>query len=250
MTIDLLFLGTSDAFHAGGRAASAILARAGGEALLVDCGPTTLARMKQEGLDATALTAMLITHFHGDHTFGLPFIFLDAAFKKFGPAPPLSGPVGTREHAIALAELAYPSLLAKEFGLPSEFTELAPGAPEAAIPGTSARVRCHRMDHQPESLGYRLAWHGKVLAFTGDTRWTDEIVRMAEGADLLVCECTTRGPSPAAHASWEEILANLDRISAKRIVLNHRGEDMLDARALGALPPRVELATDGLRTTV
>ena len=70
------FLGTGDAFSAGGRHMAAYLIESPEGSLLLDCGPTILASLNRHGLSAEPIDAVLLSHFHGDHFGGLPFLFL------------------------------------------------------------------------------------------------------------------------------------------------------------------------------
>ena len=80
--VEILFIGTGDAFGSGGRRNSAILVRADGRTLLLDCGPTTLAGLKQLGVDPSEIDAIAISHFHGDHAAGVPFLMLDGLYEN------------------------------------------------------------------------------------------------------------------------------------------------------------------------
>ena len=82
---EVQFVGTGDAFGSGGRRQSAILVRVHGHTLLLDCGATTVVGLKELGIDPREIDAVAITHFHGDHVAGLPFLLLDYVFAGLGP---------------------------------------------------------------------------------------------------------------------------------------------------------------------
>lgn len=252
LDIQLLFLGTADAFFAGGRASAAVYCRSGDESFLLDCGPTTPMRLKQEGIDPLSLDCVVLTHFHGDHCFGLPFLLLEGWEHKRDGELSVVGPQGTDDKLVRIMRAAYPDVLNQGGGLPRIVDEVAPEGRPREIPGTSARLAAIAMDHRPESLGYRIEWRGKVLAFTGDTRWNDRIPALAAGADLLVCECTWRHPRGGMHLSLDEILEHHAEFcggtGARRVLLTHRGDDVDPLPQ--DLPPGLEAATDGMRVTV
>ena len=79
---EVVFVGTGDAFGSGGRRNSAILVRDGCGSLLLDCGPTTLGGLKSLGIDPREIDAIAISHFHGDHAAGVPFLLIDYQFEN------------------------------------------------------------------------------------------------------------------------------------------------------------------------
>jgi ribonuclease BN (tRNA processing enzyme) len=111
------FLGTGDAFNAGGRAHSCYVVEDTAGTCAVDFGPTALMSLKRFGQNPAAISSVLLTHLHGDHFAGLPFLLLDGIFQA--PRGPLviAGPVGVEERVRALASACYRDLLSGEVPL-------------------------------------------------------------------------------------------------------------------------------------
>ena len=95
------------------------------------------------------------------------------------------------------------------------------------------------------SYALRFATDAGTLAFSGDTEWTDALLAAARGVDLAILECYWFEGAPRYHLSWQQILANLNRLAARRVLLTHMAAPML-ARRHEVSDPRVILAEDGL----
>ena len=101
-------MGTGDAFGSGGRWQTCIRVTSGDQALLVDCGATSLAALRAQGIDPQAVDVVAVTHLHGDHFGGLPFLILDGQFS--GRLAPLliAGPPGTSQRLATAMECLFP----------------------------------------------------------------------------------------------------------------------------------------------
>lgn len=182
------FLGVGAALPAPGQTNCSYLIEAGGAVILFDCGPCVLQQFAAIGRSPGEVTHVFISHAHGDHALGWPmFLLWWGLTSREQPtlAPPRLVASGvTLGHLRALWEHSYndaPALL-----LP--FTELPAERP--AEWGLSDRItlRAWPMPHSTVSpvLGARFECEGKVAAFTADTTRSDNIVPLAQGADLLV----------------------------------------------------------------
>jgi ribonuclease BN (tRNA processing enzyme) len=73
----IVFVGSGDAFGSGGRRQTCIALSGGDQFMLVDCGTTSVLGLKSLGFDPNSVSAVVISHLHGDHFGGLPFLILD-----------------------------------------------------------------------------------------------------------------------------------------------------------------------------
>lgn len=246
--ITVTFAGSGDAFGSGGRLQACIHLRPAGhpEAVLLDCGATSLAALKRQGLDPGDIAVVVISHLHGDHFGGLPFLLLDAQLMSKRARPLfIWGPEGTETRLAALREALFPgsSMAALKFAV--EFTTHRPGVRHAA---GGLAVTPYPAAHSAGAPCFtvRIECDGKVIAYSGDTAWTDSLIDAAHGADLFVCECSSFERDLPGHLSWRTLAARLPSIGAKRVVLTHMNPDMLAQTAqLG-----IETATDGLTLSV
>lgn len=247
----LIVTGSGDAFNGAGRGHSCYWIERGAAApIMVDFGATALMALERLHLDPRRLSAVLVTHPHGDHIGGLAFLAIDACFHRPRTEPlRIFGPPGLSGRFETLLRACYPSLLERDEPLPFEFAEIDPGA-EVVL--DDIRVRPFAGEHGSGvggALGYRLQVGpgGPVLVFSGDTEMTDALLAAANGADVLVAECSAlEGPAPG-HCSWSEWRRALPGLDVGRVLLTHLPEAVRRA-VPGELPlpgPPVELAEDG-----
>jgi ribonuclease BN (tRNA processing enzyme) len=225
--VTVTFAGSGDAFGSGGRYQACIHVRGPGSGpVLVDCGATSLSALKGLGLDPGEITAVFVSHLHGDHFGGLPFLILDGQFsRRTGPLA-IAGPRGTARRLGEAMECLFPGSASapRRFGV--EVTELSPGSARTVCGVT---VRCWEGDHPSgaPALLLRLDVAGRTIAYTGDTAWTGAVADAAAGADLLIAEAYYRDKNVPYHLRLADLDAHRDRLTARRIILTHMSADML-----------------------
>lgn len=240
--VRVLFLGTGDAFAAGGRFLSACLIQSHGTSLLLDCGPTVLTALKQQGIRAGALDAIFFSHLHGDHIAGAPFLLMEYIYRDQRHSPLMMiGPPGTRERIMALFASMYPEAARKSLPFELNFLEIQPPAP-AECRGMALQL--FPVPHQEGaiSLGCILEIGGRRILYSGDTGWTEDLVKYAEGTDLFICECSFFESRFPFHLDYPRLLENRERLHTRRLILTHLGQEVLSRSD----EVKLEMAEDGL----
>ena len=97
MKILIIFLGTSSAIPTETRNHISILLSYKNENILIDCGEGTQRQFRKAKLNPGQITRLLITHFHGDHVFGLPGLFHTLALNNYSKTLYIYGPTGTKK---------------------------------------------------------------------------------------------------------------------------------------------------------
>lgn len=239
----ITILGSGDAFGSGGRFNSCLLVEAAGERMLLDCGSSSMVALNKAGIARNPISTLLFTHFHGDHFGALPAFLLDAQFVSRRSEPlTIAGPVGIEHRAWHALEADFPGASANPWHFPIRFVEVTPEAP-AMLAGLA--VTAFPMVHDERAgpcQAYRLARDGKVFAFSGDTAWSDELISLATGADVLLVECYNYDRPLANHLDYKTLAARRSDLATPRIVLTHMGPGMLAHD--GPLPE--ERAHDGM----
>jgi ribonuclease BN (tRNA processing enzyme) len=243
--IKVRFFGSGNAFADGGRSHACIYVSAPGVSLLLDCGGSSLPMIKRS-LDPAAIEAIAVTHLHGDHFGGIPFVLDEQKWAGRRAKIVLAGPpsLEARTRLVAegfgidLATLGYDA----PFVVLGRSEQKLSGAMVAALPVT------HSPAAEPHGLRVRIG--GTLIAYSGDARWSDELVEVARGADLFICEATNFATADEqdnpVHISYQTLMANRARLDCKKIVLTHLGSKTL-ARLKDL---KLDYATDGLELSV
>ena len=225
------FAGSGDAFGSGGRWQTCIHLSGNGQVLLVDCGATSLAALKAQGLDPSAVDAVAVTHLHGDHFGGLPFLILDGQFSRRSTPLQVAGPPGIRARLAEAMEVLFPGSSQAQPRFPVRVIELRTDGTPAAL--GAATVRGWQVEHAcgAPPLALRVDLGGAGFTYSGDTQWTPALAQAAHGADLFAVEAYTFDRPVRYHLDYQTLRAHLAEIRAQRIVLTHMSAAMLSRLA-------------------
>lgn len=234
------FLGTGDAFGSGGRFHTCFLVETEETRFLIDCGATAMVAIRKFQVDPNQIDTIFISHLHGDHFGGLPYLLLDAHLVSRRERPlTIVGPPGLEERLHQARELAFPESTTNRLRFELRVLEVEPGTKTTVgdIELETFLVR-HKCGAPP--LALRFGCQGRILSYTGDTEWVENIVPAGYNADLLICESYFYDKAVPYHLNYKSLSENLERIAAKRVLLTHLSQDMLGRE----LP--CEVAYDGL----
>ena len=232
--MQLRFVGCGDALGSGGRFNTCFHVTGNSVNFLIDCGASSLPALKRLGIARETIDLVLITHFHGDHFAGLPFLLLDTQFTRRSRPLVVAGPLGIEAKLANLMEALFEhsSKTRQRFDLSVVALE-----PEQSRTFGEVKVTPYPVVHGESGgpfLAYRIEAEGRVIVYSADTEWTDMLIPAARGADLFIAETYYYDKIVKNHLSLKTLEAHLPEINAKKLVLTHMSDDMLGR--LGELP--------------
>lgn len=218
----LTVVGCSGSFPSPDSACSSYLVEADGYRLLIDMGNGALGEL-QRHCGLYDLDAVLLSHLHADHCIDMCGYFVARYYRYEGgrcPPIPVYGPEGTEKRlTTAYDDTPSDSSMSEVF----DFHGLEPAS---AIELGPFVIRTDAVRHPVEAYGFRVehAASGRTLTYSGDTGPCVELARLAEGADLFLCEASfTHGKEdiPELHLNGREAGEFASRAGAGRLVLTH-----------------------------
>jgi ribonuclease BN (tRNA processing enzyme) len=217
VSVRVTVIGCSGSFPGPESPASCYLVEADGFSLLLDLGNGAVGAL-QRFHDVLDIDAICITHLHPDHCLDLCVYWIARTYCPGGPAPriPVYGPSGTAEHMIKAYELEPNPGMRDTF----DFRGLEPG-PSKIGP---FRVTTARMNHPVEAYGLRIEHGGRTLTYSGDSGPCPELVDLARGADLFLCEAAfvqRPGLPPDMHLTGREASDHASKAGVRTLVLTH-----------------------------
>jgi len=244
LRVRLTVLGGCGAWPAAGQACSGYLVEQDGFRLLVDLGFATVLRLL-ERVTANQIDAVFISHGHPDHCADLNPLLRARALRDDPPAPlPLYALPGALDAVLGLDQ---PGMLTDAYVL-NEF------AADGLFDIGPFRAQTRLLPHWVPNAGLRLAADDRLLAYTGDTGPSPDVVELARDADLLLAEATyvDRVPEDSRRylSSASQVGRQAANASAGRLLLTHLWPETDPAAAIAAAGDQydgeVGVATSGM----
>ena len=213
---------------------------------LIDCGDSPVVRIRRAGLDLERLCGLIVTHFHPDHTCGIPILLMNVWLLGRSEPLPVYGLQDALDRFEAMMDLfrwqEWPGL----FDIPRHGVAEAVGA--AVLEDDEFRITSAPVCHLVPTLGLRIEnkRSGRVLVYSSDTSPAEEVVVLARGADILIHEAAgnTFGHSSAAQAGEIACRAGVGRLVLIHYRPSPQKYERWLAEAGAAFDGPVELAQD------
>ena len=259
--IKVTLLGTGSPTPSAERLGPCTLVEAGNETLLFDAGRGCVIRLAQARIPWGSLTKVFLTHLHADHTFAVPDLFISGWL--YGRTDPLDvrGPNGTKEMVASMIralDVDVTSRMGSRLFQPPKYiaTDIEPGI---VYERGGMKVTAFEVDHSVKpAFGYRIDINGRSIVLSGDTRYSETLIRNAQRVDLLVHEIVFGSPDltsqqkviASAHTLPHEAAKVFAATKPRLAIYSHvilfgdaSDDDVLSATRKD-YPGRVEVGTD------
>jgi len=240
-------IGCAGSFPGPNSPSSCYLFEADGFRLVVDMGNGALGVLQRHA-DIGSIDAVLLSHLHADHCVDLYAYRIARRYAPAGPMPPIPvyGPAGALARLAKIHGFDDNDGMAEQF----EFSTLEPGYLSI---GPFA-IEAGHVNHPVETFGFRLRAGGASVTYSGDTGESDELVRLAAGADLALFEAsfltTQEGRPPNVHLTAQEAAQHAARAGVEHLVLTHlvpgNDPDRSREEAAAAYDGKLTVAFSGL----
>lgn len=227
MPVKVTFAGSGDAFGSGGRFNTCILVDGPGRRIAIDFGASSLIALNKLAIPHNSIDVIILTHIHGDHSAGIPFLLVDAMLGAKRTTPlTIAGPRDTRARLNECMDALFPgsNVMQPKFELNIVEMNVMTANDVAGVTVTPFPA-AHTGATNPTSV--RVEIGGKIISYTGDSDWTKHMPALAQDADLLISECYFHEKKVPAHMNYPTFKAHEKELQAKRIVLTHLGPEML-----------------------
>jgi ribonuclease BN (tRNA processing enzyme) len=222
----LSVIGSGDAFGTGGKFHTCFWLENEGKNILIDCGANAPLAIKKAGKSIDDIDAIFITHFHGDHFGGLPFLLTELAYvvKDTDHVIDILGPEGVQRRVLDLQEAMYAGSLEyiepitrfHEYSQTSELLDL--------------KIQSFPAIHSEQSnpKGIRIEMSDRSMAYSGDGEWSDSLIQMSESTDLMIIECYDFDKQTPGHLNYKTIEKNRRLLKCSELYLTHHGPEMIN----------------------
>ncbi len=241
-----LILGSANAVPKPGQENTHLLIESAEKVIMVDCGNNPVSKLVEAGTSILSVTDLVLTHFHADHVGSLPLLIMDMWLEKRSDPLTIHGLQVTLDKARQLLELFSWENWAGMF--PVHFNVIPDDGASGFIKDSGCQIDALQVTHLVPTIGIRVNFaNGRVVTYSCDTEPCDNLLKLAENADVLLME--SAGPGKG-HTSPEQAGVIAHETGVKKLVLIHYDsrkdqKAMLDEAATH-FTGQVMLATDML----
>jgi ribonuclease Z len=214
----LIILGSSNAVPSAENDNAHLAVVTGERKVLVDAPGNVVVRLQQAGLDPTRITDLVLTHFHPDHVGGVPVLLMSMWLME--RRLPLY--VHGLEHALVRLQKMMDMFGWEDWPrfYPVTFHTLSSDEMVPVLEGDDIHIACTPVQHIIPNVGLRIEFKrvGKTIAYSSDTEPCPQVIRLAEGVDVLLHEAS--GPF-YGHSSAEQAGEVAREAKVKALYLVH-----------------------------
>jgi ribonuclease Z len=216
---ELLVLGTAASVPDAEHDTLALALRGPGWAILIDCGGSPLHKLARLGVAREEVRAVVLTHYHADHLYGLPILVQGLWLAGRQESLPIYGPQQALERARQLLELF--NLAERDDMFDLEWHPIALRQRRRVVEMDGVAITASPVDHADTdtvALRFEELSTGRAIVYSADTEPVQAVVDLAVGAGLLIHEATGEGKG---HSSPEQAAQVAREAGVVRLALIH-----------------------------
>lgn len=194
--------------------------------ILLDCGPAILQAIQSAEVNLNDLRYLLISHLHGDHMAGIPFLLLYFRFLSERKEPlHIIGPPGLKEQLSYLLKGNYPNILTEDEAL---FDVCELNFQETKELADSTIIKPFEAHHIPNAFGYTIQKNNLKIVYSGDNELKSDQLEEFKNSTVLIHELTTMDSTTGGHTSWNVLREFIDEIlkSVGKVIVVHTSADV------------------------
>jgi ribonuclease BN (tRNA processing enzyme) len=221
--LNFTFIGTGNAFAPGGSCYNGFLVDG---RHLFEAPPTAVVSLNKLGADLNEVESITVSHHHGDHFLGLPFILLHWKYQGRKKPVRIIGPPGTRELTEDIGLKVYPGLLDITYEI--DWVEARPGQRVRAGDLSLEPVEVVHDTRLALTLGYACELAGQRFAYTGDSAYCDGVLDLARHGGVLISECASLDETIDVHMNLRDDIPRVRAVMQpdSPLILTHLGPNI------------------------
>ena len=228
--LKIIILGSGNAFaHANQFQSCHYVEFEGNYSILLDCGPAILQAVQAAEVNIDNLEYLLISHLHGDHIAGIPFLLLHYKFilQRFSNPLKIIGPPGLTHQLEQLLQGNYPNLLTEGEKL-FEVYEIK--LHEEKILFDTIIIKSYEANHFNNAYGYTIQKDDLKVIYSGDNEFNPNQLAAFANGTVLIHELTTMDETRGGHTSWNLLKNHIDDILSNvgKVIVVHTSVDVRD----------------------
>ena len=242
----LIILGSSNAVSSKNNENTHMVLVGEKRIVLIDCVSNPIRRLEQAGVDFMDVTDLILTHFHPDHVSGVPLLLMDMWLRGRKKSINIYGLHYTLDRMEQLMTMyvweSWPDFY------PVAFHRLPESENTRLLDCDDYKITSSPGHHVIPTIGLRIEFKkvNKTLVYSCDTEPCDEIVRLADGADILIHEAAgaSMGHSSAEQAGQTATKAEVGKLYLIHYPTGEYANENLITEARQSFKGEIALATD------
>ncbi|MCL2228215.1 MAG: ribonuclease Z [Firmicutes bacterium] len=162
--------------------------------VLFDCPNGLVQKLRNDDVDFDKVKVLILSHFHGDHDFDVPFFLGAMGFNPRGRKLTIIAPKGFAKRHKVLCDMIWPGIFGFKVAKKNIDLTILEAKDKRVFNIEGYEIKAYSVSHCEEqgcvAYGFKITKDGKTISFSGDTSMTDNVRALVDGVDMAFIECT------------------------------------------------------------